>query len=719
MVILAALQAVHKLLGTKMYEYSKRIKITQDIAQSPNLTHLLSEEDLNHIGSEAYDGFERDLQSRSKWEKRMSAAMDLAIQMTKQKNFPWPNCSNVAFPLVTIATMQFHARAYPALISGEEVVRYKSLGEDPQGIERDRAIRIGKHMSWQLLEQNESWEEQMDRLLINLPIVGCAFKKSYYSPALGYNVSELVMAKDLVIDYYATSVESAARKTHIIPMHRNELWDRMASGSYCDCREESWFTDYATPFRSPNASDEDRRTGLSQPTGDYAAPFTILEQHTFLDLDGDGYAEPYIVVLEHNSRKVLRIVARWDREIDVVRDSKNAILRINPVEYFTKYSLIPAPDGSVYDLGLGVLLGPLNESVNSLVNQLIDAGTMSNSAGGFIGKGAKIRSGTDSFSPLEWKRVDSAADDIRKNIFPLPVREPSAVLFNLLSLLINYTDRISGTTDVMVGENPGQNTPAETSRNMLAQGSKVFNGVMKRGWRSLRSEVRKLFILNSVHLPTTSPFGSEGLRILREDYKGDPTRLMPAADPNINTPEARVQQAITIKQAAASTPGYDPAAVERNFLRAMQIDGVEVLYPGVEKFPPGKSEKLAIEEMRLQSKQLELQQQHQQFILELQTQRSLIQAQIIQLQTQAMKNVADAQATGAQVNIAQTQQFIDTLKAHDESLRDRISLVMEGKKNAGTTADGGRSPGVAPPSGDEVPTSPIDALGGNPEDLMG
>ena len=702
-----------------MYEYSRKIKIDEKIAQLPNIMHLLSDEDINCIGGEAYDGFEADLQSRAKWEKRMSAAMDLAIQMTKSKNFPWPNCSNVAFPLVTIATMQFHARAYPALISGDEVVRYKALGDDPMGLERDRAIRIAKHMSWQVLEQDESWEEQHDRLLINLPIIGCAFKKTYYSPSSGHNISELVMAKDFVLNYYAKSVESCPRKTHIIPMHRNELWDRMASGLYHDCRDEAWFSDPATPFRGPNAVEEDRRTGLHQPSPDHAAPFTILEQHTLLDLDGDGYAEPYIVVFEYNSRKVLRIVARWDREDDVQRDSRGRILRITPVEYFTKYSLIPAPDGSVYDLGLGVLLGPLNESVNSLVNQLIDAGTMSNSAGGFIGKGARIRSGTDAFSPLEWKRVDSAADDIRKNIFPLPVREPSAVLFNLLNLLINYTDRISGTTDIMVGENPGQNTPAETSRNMLAQGSKVFTGVMKRCWRSMRAEFRKLYVLNALHLPTSSPFGSEGLKILREDYRGDPTRLMPAADQNINTPEARVQQAITIKQAAASTPGYDPAAVERNFLRAMQVDGVDVFYPGVEKFPPGKSEKLAIEEMRLQAEQLKLQQQHTQFILELQSQRSLIQAQIIQLQTQAMKNVADAQATGAQIDIAQTQQFIDTLRAHDESLRDRISLVMEGKKNAGTTPDGGRSPGVAPPSGDEVPSSPIDAIGGKPEDLMG
>jgi chaperonin GroES len=702
-----------------MYELEYKLKVNKETMLSPNLAPKFTEGDLSCIGEEVYSGFDKDLQSRSKWETRMSSAMDLAIQMTKAKSFPWPNCSNVAFPLVTIATMQFHSRAYPALVSGEEIVKYKISSSSASLEEKERASIISQHMSWQVLEEDESWEEQHDRLLINLPVIGCAFKKTYRDSINSRNISELVMAKDFVLDYYAKSVESCSRKTHVIPLSRNELYERMASGTFCDCREEAWFSGDATPFRSIVQSEEDRRSGRSQPTPDHSTPFTILEQHCHWDFDGDGYAEPYIISVEHSSRKVLRIVAGWDSEDDVVRDSKGRILRMRATQYFTKYTLVPSPDNSIYDLGFGIFLGSLNESVNSLINQLIDAGTMSNSAGGFIGKGAKIRSGSDSFSPLEWKRVDSAADDIRKNIFPLPVREPSAVLFNLLNLLINYTDRISGSTDVMVGENPGQNTPAETSRNMMEQGGKVFTAILKRGWRSMRSEFRKLYTLNSLYLPESSPFGSDGLRALREYYRADPSRVMPAADPNVHTVQARINQAITLKQAAASTPGYDPSAVEKNFLRALQVDGVEVLYPGIEKFPPGKSEKLAIEEMRLKSKELELQQKNQQFILELQSQRSLVQAQIINLQALSIKAVADAQAAGAQSDLAHMQQFLDTLKAHDESLRDRISLVMDGKKNAGTTADGGRSPGVAPPSGNEIPSSPLDQLGGEPQASMG
>jgi chaperonin GroES len=702
-----------------MRKLSRKLKINAATMNAANLCSEFSSEDLQSIGECVYDGFDSDLRSRSNWERRMSAAMDLALQMSKAKDFPWPNCSNVAFPLVTIATLQYHSRAYPALVSGSELVKYKTNGYDDLGEQKERAYRVSCHMSWQLLEENEYWEEDHDRLLINLPIVGCAFKKTYHSKSLGRNVSELVMAKDFVLDYYSKTVDGAARKTHVIPMYRNELWEKMAAGAYSDHRDESWFTNDATPFNSPYKQEEDRRDGLDEPTPDRSTPFTILEQHCWMDLDQDGYEEPYIICVEADSRKVLRIVARWDREEDVLRDKSNKIYRIKATEYFTKYPFIPAPDGSIYDLGLGILLGPLNASVNTLINQLIDSGTMAVTAGGFIGKGAKLRSGNERFSPFEWKRMDAAGDDMRKSIFPLPVREPSAVLFNLLNLLINYTDRISGSTDIMVGENPGQNTPAETSRNMLEQGGKVFSAILKRNWRSMRSEFRKLYTLNSIFLPTSSPFGESGARILQEDYLGDISRICPAADPNTNTVSARTQQAITIKQAAASTPGYNPQEVERNFLRSMQVENIDNLYPGIEKFPPGKSEKLAIEEMRLQSKQLELQQQQSQFVLELQSQRSLIQAQIINLQAQSIKAVADAKATESSIGLQQMQQFLDTLKSQDESLRDRISLVMEGKKNASSSPDGGGVPAVAPPSGDEVPTSPLDSMGGSPEDIMG
>jgi len=323
------------------------------------------------------EGYKRDKQTRAAWERRNEAGMDLALQVQKAKTFPWPDCSNIAFPLVTIAALQFHARAYPTLIQGPEIVQCRVVGDDPTGELRKRADRISCHMSYQTMEEDKAWEEQHDRLLINLPIVGCAFVKSYHSSSFGYNVSELVLARDLVMHYYATSVEACSRKTHVIPLFRNEIYERVRREVFVDVLDEPWYKQ-AAPISASSAegSGMDNRKGMQPPQADQDTPFIGLEQHCLLDLDKDGYAEPYIVTVEESSSTVCRIVARFERDEDVERTLSKQIIQIRPTEYFTKYSFIPSPDGGIYDIGFGVLLGPLNEPVSSDINQLVDAGTM-------------------------------------------------------------------------------------------------------------------------------------------------------------------------------------------------------------------------------------------------------------------------------------------------------------------------------------------------------
>jgi chaperonin GroES len=656
-------------------ELDTRLAVDEATMKSPNLTGRFTAQDLSTIGAWVWDGYQQDLSSRSLWEKRMQAAMDLALQLQKSKSFPWPGASNVAFPLVTIAALQFHSRAYPAMVQGPEVVKYRVVGPDPTGEEKARALRIGEHMSYQVLEEDESWEEQHDRLSINLPIVGCAFKKTYHSSSNG-NKSELVLAQDLVMDYYAKSTEGCARKTHRVPLYRNEMYERMVLGTFADYTDEAWFYGDAKPLVGTNTAREDKRAGSTAPQTDQATPFTTLEQHCWYDFDQDGYAEPYVITIEAETKNVLRIVARWDRKEDVSRTAKGRIYNIRPTEYFTKYSFIPSPDGSIYDIGFGVLLGPLNESVNTLVNQLIDAGTMATTGGGFLGRGAKIRGGAYTFAPLEWKRVDSTGDDLRKNIFPLPVREPSAVLFQLLGMLVNYTERISGSTDIMVGENIGQNTPKGTADQLVEQGSKIYASIFKRVWRGMKEEFKKLYILNSIFLPDMVAFGAEGQQALREDYLASPSRLVPACDPNVTSDAARLQQAITIKQSAMQTPGYDTVAVEHNLLRAMHVDGVEALYPGPDKIPAGTSEKVQIKQMELQLEQMKLEQTKKEFLISMMEEQRVNSATILELTAKAELELAQAGDVGAGQKIAAFQAMVGALKAHDDHIRGKIELMI-------------------------------------------
>lgn len=686
-----------------MLNLSTKLSLDQDMIDSPNLTDRFSAEDLASLGLWCWEGYQRDKQSRAKWEKRNEAAMDLAMQIQKDKNFPWPNSSNVAFPLVTIAVLQFHARAYPAIIEGTDVVKYRVIGKDPQGLERARADRVSAHMSWQLLEQDEDWEEQHDRLLIHTPVVGCAFKKTYFSGSENYNESELVMAKDLVLDYWAKSVETCPRKTHLIPMFRNELYERVKRKIFRGILEDAWYQAPPAQAQTNQQAQSDNRTGITKPVaGDETTPFNMLEQHCLADFDGDGYAEPYTITLEESSKTIVRIVSRFNSLDDVIFDTNGAVISIRANEHFTKYPFIPSPDGGIYDIGFGVLLGPLNESTNSLINQLIDAGTMSVTAGGFLGRGAKIRGGVYTFAPLEWKRVDSTGDDLSKSIYPLPVREPSAVLFQLLSLLINYTQRISGSTDMMVGENPGQNTPAETSRAMIEQGMKIYNAIFKRMWRSMKKEFRKLYMLNTQHMPASLSYGEEGLSVTREDYQGNPANIAPVADPNITSDAMRFQQAQALKAGSMSAPGYNRDEVERRYLRALRVDAIDQVFPGSDKVPAPMDIKLQLEQLRQQGDAARLAQEKMLFVGELMEQHRLNSAKILELQAKAVKAVEDIQGDQRDREINAINTAIGVFNAHNTVLNKRIELLLKAiESDRETATNGGSVSSLAGNGGDQ------------------
>lgn len=686
----------------RIYDLSTRLSVNRSLIDAENLVNRFDSEELSCIGDAVWNGYQRDEASRYPWLRRMNAAMDLAMQIQRDKNFPWPGCSNIIFPLITIAALQFSARSYSNIIQGTNVVRYRVPGEDPQGVLEERALRIGRHMSWQVLEQDKSWEEQHDKLLINLGIVGCNFIKTYFSPGKGYNVSDLVTARDLVIDYWAKSVDSAMRKTQIIPLYRNEIYERVKKGIFTDVLDDAWFGQPPALTAAQDNSKRDNRQGLTPPQPDEDTPFTTLEQHRYLDLDKDGYAEPYIVTIEYGSRKVLRITSRIEREEDIDRSVGGSIRAIKPIEYYTKYSFVPAPDGGIYDVGFGILLGPLNEGVNTGINQLLDAGTMANSNGGFLGRGAKIRGGVYTFAPWEWKRVDSTGDDLRKSMVQLPVRDPSNVMFSLIGLLIQYTDRLAGTVDTMVGENPGQNTKTGVANQTLEQGMQVYSSIFKRVWRSMKDEFSKLHQLNRIFMPIRERFGSEGHYALREDYNSDPELIAPVADPRIVSDQMRVAQAEALANRAAVVPGYDKVRVERNLLHAMRIDAVDKFYPGPDKVPQTPDPRLELEKMKLQSKQMDLEHDRMKFTLDLQEQRRLNTAKIAELRAKIIKLMSEVRTESVEQQMQAFELAVTAMESHNKMLDERMKALKEVREGGDERpAERGGVPWMAEPANDQ------------------
>ena len=650
----------------------------EDLIVCPNIAELLHEDDLYKIGHDVHEEFTADLLSRSAWEKRTEESMKLALQVAEAKSFPWPNASNVKFPLITIAALQYHARAYPVLISGDTPVHCRVIGDDPDGMKERRAERIENHMSYQILEVAEDWEEDTDRVLITQPIVGCAFKKTYYHPTKRRPQSDYILARDLVVNYWTKSLDQAPRVTHVQYMTKNEIYERVARGLFCEMTE-------VTPVSIPQSNlqlTQNKAQGMEAPqSSDSSTPYEILETHKFIDFDKDGYAEPYIVWVRRDTKQVLRIVARFfDQSIE--RNDSGKILSIKAEQYFTKYPFIPSPDGGFYDLGFGVLLGPLNQSIDTIINQLVDAGTMSNTAGGFLSRGIKMRGGNYNFAPLEWKHVDSTGDDLRKGIVPLPVREPSQVLFTLLGMLINYGERIGGSVDILVGQNPGQNTAAETTRTMAEQGMKIFSGIFKRTYRSLKQEFRKLYRLNQLYLEDEVDFQSDKgeFNISADDYNGPVSDISPSADPNIISDSQKMQQAQAILQLATTTPGVNIRQAQIMYAKAWKVAELESLLPdpkGPNAIKPPVPEKLQVEQMKSQIKQADQQLQMKLGVLKLMDTAKLNEAKIHKLEAEALLALEEAGGvrTGQEIQLINSQ--IAAMKAKNEGIMSSVELMMK------------------------------------------
>jgi hypothetical protein len=277
--------------------------------------------------------------------------------------------------------------------------------------------------------------------------------------------------------------------------------------------------------------------------------------------------------------------------------------------------------------------------------------------------------------------VDSTGDDLRKSIFPLPVNEPSNVLFQLLSLLINYTSRVSGTTDTTVGENPGQNTPASSMQTMVEMGQKIYTAIFKRIWRASKEEFAKLFKLNAIFLPLDLPQPGGATRA---DYQGSADQLSPVADPNVTSDTMRLQLAGALKQAAMSTPGYNHDVVEKRYLKALRVEGIAEVFPGTEGRPPAKDPKLVIEETKIQGRLAELdkkmQADLQQFVMTFQEEQRINNAKILELEAKAQNESANAQTEQAYAQVAIINAEISRIKVENETINTRIEHLLTAAK---------------------------------------
>lgn len=641
----------------------------KEYRDSKNVAELLSEEKLKEIGSKIISDYEIDLDSRREWEEVMHKALKLVKQIPEAKSQAnLAKSANIKYPLITKAAIDFAARVYPEIVQGSRVVGAKVVGNDPDLMKSDRATRVSKHMSYQLLDKNSEWEDNQDRLLHMLPVFGTVFKKIYYDPIKKRNVDFVVPPSDIVVNQNVPNLIDARRVTHKLNMYNNDIVERVRAGLYRDIGEIQPTSEAHSPLEVDISLREDD-------VRDEDAPILLLEQHCYLDLDEDGYSEPYVVVVHSDTGEVLRIVQRFKEVIE----RGGIVQRIVPEQFFVDYHFIKNPDGGFYSLGFGSLLTPINESINTILNQLIDAGTLSNLQSGFIGKGLRMSGGTIPMPQGDWKVLDVASGgDLKSNIVPIPAPGPSPVLFSLLGLLIEAGNDIASINDILDGKQPAQNVPATTVLTLVEQGLKVFNTIVKRLYRAMRKEFTMLFELNSKHVSDIEyqRVLDDVLASVKVDYNSKDLDVSPVADPSMSSDAQRLARA----RAILEVPTIDPRVASQFYLKSLGIEDEQIAKflpePDPNAPPPPEVQKVMAEVEKLKAEAQALMVEQQALIEKLRISQQDSDTRTAEAQGRIGKMNIDSQVNVKKMQVVADKSAVETeLKS-----RDQINRELKGEK---------------------------------------
>lgn len=549
-----------------------------------NIASQLSPDDQKKIAAQAVKDFESDDASRKGWLDMHAGWLRLFYQMDKPLKQAWPGASDETMPLLVEGCTQFHARAMTALFPGRNVVTaIPTLKMDPQ-IEA-RAKRVGQHMNWQLMVRDSGYKADKDRLLLGLPLHGSFFTKTYFHPVLGRNVVENVRPEDLVIPYGVgpRDIDQVERKTQIIWQTVNEAKILVASGFYIQEPEE-----YRQGETTTTQQASDKAQGQTKPVN--LGLCRILEQHCVWDIDGDGIAEPFIVWVDGQSQKFLRMTPRYETEQDPLTGEERPTDGKRPVEYFTHYYYMPNPEG-FYGLGLGHLIGAINKAVNKLLRQQIDAGTLSNigNLSGFVSDMLGIRGGEIEIDLGKFTKIQSTTDDIKKGIFQLQFPAPNQTNVQAIGLLTNRSDRLAQVTELTSGQ-PDKVYQPTMAMALIEQAQQISVAVHGRVITAWGEELKKYYNLNAKYMPDVEPFavfGADGSVTndvaTRDDYAPD-LMIVPIADPKQTSKEQRLLKAQTEMQTAMSYPfiGQYPMAVYfvfRRFFEAIESVNIDQILP--------------------------------------------------------------------------------------------------------------------------------------------
>jgi hypothetical protein len=535
---------------------------------SANLAEDVNEGDLQSMASELSSDIDNDKNSRKDWEKAYTEGLKLLGLQMEERTEPWNGASGVFHPMITEAVVRFQAETITETFPAQGPVRTKIIGKETPD-KKEAANRVEADMNYQLTEKMVEFRPEHERMLWSLPATGSAFKKVYYDPNLGRQVSIFIPAEDIILPYGTTEMDTCYRITHVMRKTKNEIMKLQQAGFYRD-------VDLAEPDKSISdiQKAKDRETGFSDINDDR---YTLYECHVDLDLKGfedeedgekTGIMLPYVVTLIKGSNDVLAIRRNWEED-DPLKLKR---------QHFVHYQYIPG--FGAYGFGLFHLIGGFAKSATSLMRQLIDAGTLANLPGGLKTRGLRIKGDDTPIAPGEFRDVDVGSGTIRDNILPLPYKEPSQTLYTLLQNIVDEGRRFAATADMKVSDMSG-NAPVGTTLALLERQLKVMTAVQARVHFALKQELGLLKNIIRDYSDTDylyEPEGTKGPRAKQSDYEH--VDVIPVSDPNAATMSQRVVQYQAVIQMAQMAPDiYDLPQLHRRMLDVLGIKNADKLVP--------------------------------------------------------------------------------------------------------------------------------------------
>ena len=559
--------------GGVIVDFSDNVemKASEDIAEwYGNMAEDMDEDELTDIAATVIENFEADKDSRAEWESMFERGFDLLGLKLEQGTEPFEGACTAVHPLLIESAVKFQSKASGELFPSSGPVKAQIFGKSTTEKEL-QANRVQNFMNYQVTEQMPEYFDEFERMLFHLPLIGSAFKKLYYDATVKRPKSEFIPIDQFYISYYATDLSNADRYTHVISRSPVELKRDIKAGVYEDVELSSPSGYTGTPF----SEKMDTIIGLS-PTSDHDPQYVLLEQHCYLDIEEEDIPLPYIVTVEQQSRQVLSIRRNYKQ------DDPNK----EKVNHFVHYRFVPG--FGFYGLGLIHFLGNLTMSATAAMRSLIDAGQFANLPGGFKAKGVRMVGDNSPIAPGEFKEVEATGIDLSKAIIPLPYKEPSQTLFNMLNFVANAGQKFADSTEQVISDAASYG-PVGTTMALLEASSKFFTAIHKRIHKSQKDEFRILARIDYDYLPEEYPYDVpyEDRSIFKKDFDGR-VDIVPVSDPNIPSNAHRMMMAnMALQMAQQSPPGmFNLEALNRTILTASNMPNVdEILPPKIEPQP--------------------------------------------------------------------------------------------------------------------------------------